>query len=897
MSNSVHGEAQPPEPDRSPVSDPWHTRSASEVLTLLDASADGLTTAEANARLERHGPNVLSAQAPASVWSLLLAQFQSVVVLLLVAAAVVALAVGDLLEAAAIAAVLLVNTVIGFVVELRARRAMEALLRHQVPEAAAVRDGALRRIPADGLVPGDVIEVGEGEAVPADARLLEASGVRTTEAALTGESTPVDKSVEPVTDPDTPLAERAPMLYAGTAVAIGRARAVVVATGADTELGRIGRLLEDIEDEQTPLERRLDVLGRRLVWVTLGIAAVVVAVGVLQGTDFERMIETGLALAIAAVPEGLPAVATIALAIGLRRMARRQVMVRRLGAVEALGSTTVVCTDKTGTLTAGEMTVTSIVTPMAELAVTGSGYEDDGRIELDGGEAAPAEVPGLDALLSAAALTPRARFEPDGQLTGDPTDAALLVLARKGGREPDRMRDALPLVGEVPFSSETRLSASLHRDGGGTVAYVKGAPGPVLERCRSIAGTHGPSPLDDDLRTRLRERNQELAREGLRVIALAEAHDVPDPDTVPDTLTFLGLIGMMDPPAEGVESTIRELRAAGIRTVMITGDQAATAAAVAGSLGMAEADGEPLDGRALARMDDAELAEAVGSTAIFSRVSPDDKLRIVAALRARGEIVAMLGDGVNDAAALKRADVGVAMGMRGTDVAKETADLVLQDDRFPTIAAAVEEGRVIFDNIRKFVYYLFSCNVAELLVVMAGSVAGLPLPLLPLQILWLNLVTDTFPALALAVEPGETGVMKRAPRDPESAILSRRFVASLSIFALLITGSTLGAFVWALGTGPHERAVTVAFMTLALAQLFHLGNARSRRPVIRPSRMLANRWALGAVVLVLTLQLLAVYWPPLATVLRTTPLGLGDWTVVLGLSLVPAVVGQIWRGL
>ncbi len=869
----------------------WHALTSGKALEALGVDRDGLTPAAAAERLSVDGPNRLAAAPAQPLWRILWAQLDSVVVILLLVAAGVAAWVGGLLEAGAIGAVLLLNTGLGFFVELRARRAMEALLDYQVHTARVVRGGDAVTIPADQLVVGDVIELEAGESVPADARLLETTELRTAEAALTGESVPVSKSASPVSD-DTSLAERASMVYAGTTVVAGRARALVVATAHATELGRVGALLASVEQGDTPLERRLDVLGRRLVVITLGVAAIVVGVGVLRGAPLGQMVEAGIALAIAAVPEGLPAVVTVALAVGLKRMAGRRALVRRLGAVEALGSTTLVCTDKTGTLTAGEMTVTQVVTADQDFEVTGVGYLAPGEVRARGGEATAATGLALKTLLRAAALTPRALVDADGGVQGDPTDAALLVLARKGGEDPDRVLDGCPVEGEVPFSSETRWSASFHTESDKRVAYVKGDPARILDLSARVARGEDGAPLDDALRARLRERNEALAGEGLRVIGLAVGSLEPDQDDIPETLTFLGLVAMIDPPAEGVGSTLSTLKDAGIRTVMITGDQAATAGALARSLDLAKAESPALDGLAITRLSDGDLAERVRDTTVFSRVSPDDKLRIVTAFQAGGEIVAMLGDGVNDAAALKKADVGVAMGTRGSDVARETADVVLQDDQFATVAIAVEEGRIIYDNIRKFVYYLFSCNLAEVMVLLGGGLAGLPLPLLPLQILWLNLVTDTFPALALAMEPGEPDVMRRSPRAPDAPILSRHFLGSVAFFAVLITLSTLSAHLYGLATGPQDRAVTLSFMTLALAQLFHLGNARSRGPVLRPRRITSNRWALGAVVIVLALQLAAVTWPPLMLVLGTTALTPLDWAVAVGLALIPAMIGQ-----
>ena len=872
----------------TPEPTPWHSLPVDAVLERLDSSPSGLDPAEAGRRLERFGTNRLTRAEPVSAISILASQFKSLVVLLLVGAALVALLLGDVLEAVSIGAVLAINTLIGFGVELRARRAMDALLRYEVPEAKVVRAGRVERIASDRLVPGDVIALEEGDRVPADARLVETVELRANEAPLTGESLPVHKRAEPAPD-DALLAERASMVYTGTGVVVGRATAVVVATGAETEMGRIGALVAGVEEGKTPLEVRLDQLGHRLVWLTLGVAGVVTGLGVAQGSPLGRMVETGIALAIAAVPEGLPAVATIALAVGLRRMARRNAIVRRLSAVETLGATTVVCTDKTGTLTAGQMTAIVVVGGTDRVDVTGAGYAVEGSFMGPSGAVDPSSEPWLGRALTAAALTSRARVDPSaGEVMGDPTDAALTVLALKGGADASELLEDLPLALDVPFTSERRSSASVHRKGTEHVTFVKGAPATVLERCSRWVTRDGDRDLDGRTRERLAEANQDLAAQGLRVIALASSES----DRA-DDLTFLALVGILDPPAEGVRETIGTLRAAGIRTVMITGDQRATAETVARELGALDEGHRSIDGRELSRLNDTELAQEERAIGVFSRVSPEQKLRIVTALQARGEIVAMLGDGVNDAAALKKADIGVAMGVRGSDVAKETADIVLQDDRFLTIGAAVEEGRVIYENIRKFVFYLFSCNLAEVLVLLVASLAGLPLPLLPLQILWLNLVTDTFPALALALEPAEPGVMRRPPRDPEQSILSPRFIRAMLWYAALITLATLAAYVWGLEAGRADRAVTIAFVTLALSQLFHLGNARSRGPVLAWRRMTANRWALGAVPLVIALQVAAVHWAPLAALLRTVPLTAADWLVVCALSAVPAVVGQL----
>ncbi|HEY8468633.1 MAG TPA: cation-translocating P-type ATPase [Longimicrobiales bacterium] len=915
-----------PETPRAPATG-WHAISAADALTRLDASEGGLSSAEARRRLERYGPNALRPPKPVSAWRILLAQLESIVVLLLFVAAAIALLTGDPLDAAAIGAVLVINTTIGFVTELRARRAMQALLELEVARATVVRDGRTVEIDAREVVPGDVIVLEAGQSVPADGRLLSTAELRVNEAALTGESLPVQKSTDPL-PADTPLPDRTNMVFKSTTVAAGSARAVVTATGMATEVGRIGELVGGIAEEETPLERRLDQLGRRLVYLALGVAGLVIALGAAQGIPLGQMLETGIALAIAAVPEGLPAVATITLALGLRRMARRNALIRRLPAVETLGSVTAICTDKTGTLTAGEMTTTILWLDGRELHLTGVGYAPQGEIRENGRRVRPSDDPVLYAALRIAVLANRADVvRQDGAWVarGDPTEAALLVAARKAGIERDELRGRYPETGEIPFSSERMLMATFHRTpDGGDFTAVKGAPGRIVALCTRQLTAEGERDLDDEGRRHLIAINDDLARRGLRVLALAQKSPARDGGAVAggapalareersgmagapaparageaaeeglSGLTFVGFAGLMDPPAEGVKETIAAFRRAGIRVVMLTGDQRLTAEAIARDLGVLGPGDETLDGRELARLEDEELAARVHRAGAFSRVSPEDKLRIVDAYQRGGEIVAMLGDGVNDAAAMKKAHIGVAMGQRGTDVAKESASLVLRDDRFPTIAAAIEEGRVIFDNIRKFVFYLFSCNLAEVLVLLGAGIAGLPLPLTAIQILWLNLVTDTFPALALALEPAEPDIMDRPPRDPHAAILSARFLRAIAFYSALITAPALAAFLWSLdGSRDPAYARTLCFMTLALGQVFHLGNARSPAAVIQPRLAVRNPYALGALGITLALQFLAVHFAPLAAVLETTRLSPGDWLTVVGLALIPAVIGQ-----
>jgi Ca2+-transporting ATPase len=649
---------------------------------------------------------------------------------------------------------------------------------------------------------------------------------------------------------------------------------VVTATGVGTELGRVGELVAMIREERTPLERRLDQLGRRLVWLVLVVAAVVGGLGLLRGEAAARVIQTAIALAVAAVPEALPAVATIALAVGLRRMAARHALVRRLAAVEALGSTTVVCSDKTKTLTEGRMTLVDVWTP-------------EGSLRLMDAHVTAAPAPVFLEAMAVAARASRARAAAEPGRPGppdDPVDAAILAGAERLGLDVPALTSDGAVAGRLPFSSERQLMAAFVVVDGQLTAFVKGAPGRILALC----------DLDPAQREAFLTVNRTLGAEGLRVLGIATGPVAEATEAGLRDLRFIGLAGIMDPPAPGVKEAIARLREAGLRTIMLTGDQRATAEAVGRELGLIAAGATVLDGRDLAGMSPEALRASVADVAAFSRIAPEHKLSVVRALQDRGEIVAMLGDGVNDAAALKQADVGVAMGVRGTDVAKDAASMVLQDDRFETILAAVEEGRTVYDNIRKFVFYLFSCNLAEVLVLLVAAVAGWPAPLLPLQILWLNMVTDTFPALALALEPGDPDVMRRPPRDPQEAILSTAFLRSIAVYAALITASALGAFAWALARDP-AKAATVCFLTLGFAQLFHLGNARSSQHVLTPPRILANRFAIGAVLLTIVLQIAAVTLPVLATALQTTALDRTDWVVVVALALVPAVAGQLFK--
>jgi Ca2+-transporting ATPase len=865
-----------------PARPAWHASDVDTVLAGLESSWQGLSDSAAAARLAAVGPNRLPPPARVSVLVILANQLRSVVVGLLIAAIILSLVIGDRLEAAAIATVLVINAALGFVTEWRARRAMEALLQLVASHALVKRNGRLVAAPSETLVPGDIVQLDAGNRVPADVRLLEATDLSTDEAPLTGESLPADKQVGALPS-DAAVADRTNMSYLGTTVVSGTALAVVVATGPQTELGRIGTLVEEIEDEPTPLERRLDALGRRLAWLTIAISGVVAGAAALNGEPWSSVLETAIALAVAAMPEALPAVATIALAVGMRRMARRHALVRRLPSVESLGSATIVCTDKTRTLTTGQMTVVRIWTATGDYAADDSGrkgWPSDARRVLEiAGQASP----------------PRVHRAAEGQSgLSNPVDVAIFD-ALAAGDAASTPYGELSQRGVLPFSSARKMMATFRGTDQNLVALVKGAPGAVLSRCGSIHTDSGSRLLDDSMRSMLHETQEGLAGSGLRMLAVASGSVAGTVESALTDLTFEGFVAIADPVAPGVPDTVALLRAAGLRTVMITGDQRATAEAVGRSIGLIDGTASIVEGRELETMPAPELAARVAGVHAFTRVSPEHKLLIVQALQQRGEIVAMLGDGVNDAAALKKADVGVAMGVRGTDVAKQASAIVLQDDRFETVAAAVEEGRIIFDNIRKFVFYLFSCNVAEVLVLLVAGIAGWPLPLTPLQLLWLNMVTDTFPALALAMEPGDATVMHRPSRDPQEAILSPPFLASIFAYGGMITVVTLTSYWLALRSAP-DHASTMAFMTLALAQIAHLGNARSDGHVLAPARATANRFALAGLAIAVGLQLLTTTHP-LAGVLDVAPLGIREWVLIAGCAAIPAALGQLWKAL
>ncbi len=875
----------------------WHALPAAEVVELLAADTSrGLTTEEAASRLARDGPNAFEA-ARKTPWQAILArQFLSVLILILVVAAVISFAVGETVDAAAILTIVVLNGILGFVQEWRAEEALEALRRMLAPQSRVVRDGQEREIESRALVRGDVVLLDTGDRIPADLRLVEATALRVDESLLSGESSSVSKQVAPVAS-DAALAERGSMAWMGTNVTSGSARGVVVATGESTEFGRIAHLTETLGEEKTPLQKRLAGLGRQVGIFAIIVSAVVGVTGWLAGKPLLEMFLTGISLAVAVVPEGLPAVVTIALAIGVRTMSRRRALLRRLQAAETLGAASVICTDKTGTLTQNEMTVSNIWLPRTgNIEVTGTGYTPLGDFRRDGVPADLATHPDLAALLESGLRCNHARVYPEADgwhRLGEPTEAALVVAAMKAGLAPEAMAE---VAIEFPFDSLRKRMTVVERANGELLAHVKGAPEILLERSTRILDGAAERELTPAERTRILAAGQAMASEGLRVLAIARRHlpaNLPlDADAVERDLTFVGLAGMIDPPRPEVPESIRMARAAKIKVIVVTGDAPATATTIARRIGLTV--DRVVTGRELSLLTDEELRAALAENVLFARISPEDKIRIVAGLQALGHVVCMTGDGVNDAPALKKADVGVSMGLRGTDVAKGASDLVLTDDNFASIVNAIEEGRRQWDNIQKFVRYLLSSNMGEVTAIFVNTLLGGPLILLPVQILWINLVTDGVTAVALGVEPAGKEILRRPPRPVNQPILGRA-----GIWIVLALGGYLGfGTLWlfhhylAIGGGHKRLAMTMAFCGLVILEKLNVFNFRSLHEPLSAIGYTSNRPLLIAWISMVALQVAAVYVPFLQRVLHTVPLSWQDWAVIVAFALPVVLVPE-----
>jgi P-type Ca2+ transporter type 2C len=897
---------------------PFYTLSPDEALAVLGTGSEGLSQAEAMARLEEQGPNELAPPKKISPVVIFFRQFANLLMLILIAAIAISYLMGETLDAAVILAILLGCVVLGFFQEYRAEKAAAALAKLAAPTATVIREGREITIPSREVVPGDLLALYTGDRVAADGRLLEVVNLKADEALLTGESTPEHKHLTAISTPDTPVADQTCMVFGGTVITYGRGRAVVTATGMATEFGHIARLLEEVEVERTPLERRMTTIGRVLAAVCLSVAVGAVLLGLYQGEDLWRMVIWGISLAVAAVPEALPAVVTGALAIGTTRMARRHAIIKRLPAVETMGCTTVICTDKTGTLTKNEMTVRRLFLDGKNLEVTGSGYEPRGEF-IGEGDCHPLKEahPVLEQAARVAILCNDAALEQESgvwQVRGDPTEGALLVLGRKAGLDKADLLQDYPRVAEIPFSSERKRMSTIHQGPDGFRMCLKGAPESLLPWCTHVLTHRGEEPLDEPGRQQIMAEAAAMAAQALRVLGLAyrPLSAVP-PELTPQAeeadLVWVGLVGMIDPPRPEAKGAVRRCHQAGIRVIMVTGDHPATARAIARELGLL-APGRPnpgvLTGPEVNALDDDGLLSALQKISVFARVSPEHKLRLVNLLKGQGEVVAMTGDGVNDAPALKRADIGVAMGITGTEVTKETAAMILADDNFASLVAAVEEGRAIFDNIKKYLIFLLSCNFAEILTLTGAIFLGLPLPLLALQILWVNLITDGLPALALGVDPKAPDIMVRPPRPPQEGVFTRSVNALLVVISLHLTLILLPLFAYYVLFNPHGlsdpaqvliQAQTMVFITLILAELVNAFNCRSDIHSLFTVGFLPNRFLVGSVLLSLGIMVAVIHWQPLADLFHTRPLGLKDWLLTVGLSLTIFPVVEIAKWL
>ncbi|KAF0110636.1 MAG: pacL [Chloroflexi bacterium] len=863
----------------------WYALSTNEVFSHLQSTPEGLSGDQAASRLEEHGPNELTAARRVSLWMLLFEQFKNVLIVILLIAIVLSAFLGHGVEAIAIAVIVLFAVLLGFVQEYRAERAIEALKQMAAPTATALRDGEEIEVPARDLVPGDVIILRAGDRIPADSRLIESINLQIEEAVLTGESLPVEKHTAPLSNGDLAVGDRKNMVYSGTAASYGRGRAVVVATGMDTEFGKIAQMLQTVETSRTPLQENLDKVGAMLARAAFVVVAIIVALGLFRGQPFVEMLIFGIALAVAVVPEALPAVVTISLAIGVQRMVKRNALMRRLPAVETLGSTSIICSDKTGTLTKDEMTARKIYTAGSLWDVSGAGYEPVGQFSRNAVIVEPT-LP-LRQTLQAAALASDAHIvhnqtEQRWQVKGDPTEAAMVVAAAKAGLDKNSLDASFPRINEIPFTSETKRMTTLHSIESGIVAYSKGAPEVILETCTKQLTEGGETALNQQDKEKILEMAQQMAGEALRVLAISAKPDARI-ESAESEMTFLGLVGMIDPPRPEAKAAIQTCEQAGIRVIMITGDHPVTAKAVALELGLING-GRVIIGSELEAMSDVEFASEVDSIQVYARVSPAHKLRVISALQKLGHIVAMTGDGVNDAPALKKADIGIAMGITGTDVTKEASDLTLTDDNFASIVAAVEEGRGIFGNIKKYLMFLLSSNIGEIGLMAGATLLGFPLPLTAVQILMVNLATDGLPALALSVDPPEDDLMRRKPRNPRSGIFTRPVVTLMTVGGLWSTMINLGIFTWAWNSGrSHEEAMTMTFVSLVLIQFFKAYNFRSDRNsvLIKP---FANKWLNYAILADLAMLVAIVYLPFLQEPFGTFSLPLIDWVITIGLA-------------
>lgn len=869
----------------------YHSKSNEDILKELRTDVhQGLNEQEIGKRIEEYGENRLMEKKPKTIWHMLFDQFKDVMVIILIIASVIAIALGEFFDGGFIITIVILNAVLGVMQENKASNALKALKEMAAPQAKVIRSGKLAKIPSTLLVPGDVVVLEAGDYIPADLKLVDSVNLKIEEAALTGESVPVDKDATLVVDEKSPLGDRINMAFMSTVVTYGRGKGIVTGTGMKTEIGHIANMLNEVDEQSTPLQKKLEQFGKILGIICIGVCGLIFLLGVLRQQELLEIFMTAVSLAVAAIPEGMPAVVTVVLALGMQRMIKRHAIVKRLAAVETLGSTTVICTDKTGTLTQNKMVVTKVFDGDHVWDVTGVGYSTDGQITCVAGDL---KSETLERILQSSVLCNDAKLQKE-DIIGDPTEGALVVLGAKGGYPAGELNKRYPRVDEFPFDSDRKLMSTLHQRDDDQVMYTKGGPDVILSRCTKIVDKGQVVDITDKHREIISGINDQFAKNALRVLGFAykEINKDIHIQNEEEELIFLGLTGMMDPPREEAKEAIKLCKSAGIRTVMITGDHKTTASAIAKELGIIQSEDQAMSGSEIDDYAEKELIDRVKSVNVFARVSPEHKVKIVKAIRAGGNIVSMTGDGVNDAPALKQADIGVAMGITGTDVAKEAADMVLTDDNFASIVDAVEEGRVIFSNIRKFIGFLLSCNFGELLLIFVAMLFNWGSPLVPVQILWINLVTDSFPAFALGVEGKEKGIMDLKPRDPNAPITDKAMIVSIALQSIALAVAGLIAFMYGKKVGGLETGRTYCFITVILGELLRAYSARSENQFLFKMNVFGNKYLNISFVVALILLFVVVYVPFLQPIFSTMTVPVGNLAIVLGLGVLPFIAGE-----
>lgn len=889
---------------------PWYQQSVKEVSEALNTNVEtGLTALEAKKRLEEFGPNELTHKKGPGLFQMFINQLKDYMIAILIIASIVSILVGEYTDSIIIIAIVIINAILGVSQEYRAEKALAALKKMSAPNAQVIRDGAALTVASSEVVPGDLVVLETGDYIPADVRLVKSINLKVEEAALTGESVPVDKHADATLQGDIGLGDQINSGFMSTIITYGRGTGIVTSTGMKTVMGGIATMIQDVPQEDTPLQKKLTQMGKLLGTACLVICGVVFLLGLLRGEDILKMFMTAISLAVAAIPEGLPAVVTIVLAIGMQRMVKRNAIMKKLHAVETLGGTTVICSDKTGTLTQNQMTIVKMYVPGMEMSVEGDGYKPSGTIFSDAKPVKLYEEPAVRTLMEIQALCNDARLEhltdnlrDEWHIAGDPTEGAMIVAAAKAGIDRADINKQRPRLQEIPFDSERKLMTTFHQaEDGQFYSYTKGAPDILIKRCARIMRRDGSiEPITQGDIDEILKQNHTLASHALRVLAMAfkpisQVPEQPSPARDENDLVFSGLVGMIDPPrAEAIEA-IKVCKSAGIRVVMITGDYRDTAAAIARQLGIIDSEDQVLGGDDLNKLTDEGFSEAAKTVNVYARVSPEHKVNIVQAMKENGNITAMTGDGVNDAPALKRADIGIAMGITGTDVTKETADMIITDDNFASIVSAVEEGRVIYSNIRKFVFFLLSCNVGEILIIFVAMLLNWPIPLLPIHLLWINLLTDAFPALALGTEKKEPGVMRENPRDPKASIIDKSMIINISVQSTVMTIAVLVAFYIGWKTEGVTYGRTFALLTICISELIRAYSSRSEKNTVFEIGVFSNKSLNLATVGCLALLLIVALVPGLQEIFSITSHNLTDWFYIIGLGITPFIFGELTK--